>query len=110
LQNIHKKLNKSIEKEFYFEALFILASLIENMIKQKILIEIKERLTFETAIDKAYNEKLISENLYDLLHNWREERNSFVHNLISKNIEEDSLKDFIFDGKNILNKIEESIK
>ena len=109
MKEIQKRLNKSIKEKFYFEALFILASLIENSIKKIIETKKKERLSFEIAIDKANKEKLISDNLSQLLHNWREERNLFVHNLISKDIDEDSLENIVTDGVNILKNIEEEL-
>ena len=110
LKSIQTRLNKSIEEKFYFEALFILASLIENAIKQIVETKKKERLSFETAINKANNKKLISDDLSKSLHNWREERNLFVHNLISKDIAENSLENIVIDGKNILKNIEEELK
>ena len=58
-----KKLEHSIKNEFYFESLFILASVIENRTKN-IMKEMnnskkKSRISFEDSIEFLFKQKVI---------------------------------------------------
>jgi len=102
------KLENSIENEFYFESLFILASVIENHTKNimKKMTE-KPRISFEDSIEFLFEEKLISKKLYHKLHNWKENRNNLVHNLILETIDEENLYCIVLEGKETLNILKE---
>jgi hypothetical protein len=88
-----KKLEHSIKNEFYFESLFILASVIENRTKNimKKTNNSKSRISFEDSIEFLFEKNIISKSLYHKLHNWREKRNNLVHNLVLKTIDEEKL-------------------
>ena len=108
---MHLRLEKSIEKEFYFESLFILSSLVENQTKKQAKNQIKTqqgRLSFEESINIIYSNKIINEETSNRLHEWRETRNDIVHHLITDSTHESHLFSVIKEGKDLLKILEEN--
>jgi hypothetical protein len=99
---MNERLFQSIEKEFYFESLFILSSLIESFCK----IQAKEfesgRISFEDSINIIQRHNIINSNSSNRLHKWRENRNTIVHDLITKSTDESLLKFIIDEGRELL--------
>lgn len=106
MKNIYLKLENSIEKNFYYEALFLLSSIIENETKKVYKKENNNaRVTFEESINYLYQNNLINQDLHNNLHKWREKRNILVHSLISSKIDEKKLISIVKNGKEFMGEL-----
>lgn len=110
-----KKIEKCIEEEFYFEGIYILGSLIENIPKEIMKKNSKKNynrneLSFANAIEYVKENNIFSKDICNDLNKWRDERNKAVHNLIEELVDEDQLKDIVVSGYNIYLKLEEELK
>ena len=106
MNKIKNKLAKSFEEEYFFEALFILFSLNEHIVKKEAKKYTNKRLSFKDAIDTIYKEQIITEDFKLKLHIWREMRNDFVHKLVNSEIDEEKLRKMTLKGNEILEILE----
>jgi uncharacterized protein YutE (UPF0331/DUF86 family) len=109
---IRDRLAVSIEKEFYFESLFILASLLEGLTKKynKASTGSNERISFDDSIEFIFGKNLISAEIYTRLTTWRNDRNTIVHDLVTRTIDEQRLQAIITEGKELLEVLDEVLK
>jgi hypothetical protein len=101
-QNLHKKLNKALQNQFYLEAIFIEYAIIEDRLKSilelvklgtssKKLIENLDKLIklrdVNPHIQKYFAIELISD-----INDWRIKRNKIVHESLKQGIDDDALQ------------------
>lgn len=87
------------EDKRYIEAFLIQSCLLEGVLKKFAILTIKKNLpnsekitkkkfenyNFDTAIDDLYLLKVISEEEFEALHDYRRKRNRYMHRLIERN-------------------------
>lgn len=107
-----RKIEKCIKEEFYFEGIYILGSLIENIPKEIMKNHSKKNynkneLSFANAIEYTKENNIFSEDICNDLNIWRDKRNKAVHKLIEELVNEDELKEIVLSGHKIYLKLKE---
>lgn len=115
------KLKKSIHNDFYYESIFIEYAILEDrtesILRHAKLSTINNKglpLTLNNKLNKIKNSsfyknkyinKHINNDLIELIYEWKNKRNSLIHDLIKSTYTNDELKVIALDGYEIVKRI-----
>lgn len=113
-----EKLKKSVEEEFYYEAIFIIYAIIEDrtesLLKHANLNTLDEEnrdLTLHSKLkiikednnfNNEYAKKHISKDLIKKIYLWKHKRNDLIHDLVNTNYNNEEIKKLAYEGYDIV--------
>lgn len=113
---LNENLDKALENEFYYEAIFIEHAILEDRIESllrhaKVEYPIKSLLGAKITYietDKKFKEeyviKHIDNELMQEIRDWKKSRNDLVHDLVNCPYGDEDVKDIALVGKNVIRK------
>ena len=109
------RLKKAINMEFYFEAVFIEYAVMEDRLqsvlekagvynpeKHKNIGKKISRIRELCRDPKHPLHRYITQEMLDLIINWKETRNDLIHRLMKQDMKTEELKDFALQGQEIM--------
>lgn len=113
------RLNKALKNEFYLEAIFIEYAILEDRtesvlhhaglweayMKGKKIANIGTKLTFiknKASVKSCTLHPYFSDDLLDLLRDWKNRRNPLIHDLLNQRLGDDDLKNLALEGSKLV--------
>lgn len=120
-KELMEKLKKSVNNEFYYEAIFIEYAILEDRTESilkhanlSIVDSNKVPLTLNSKLYKikqskifksSYVKKHLTEDLISSIYDWKKDRNKLIHDLIKSDYSNEKIRSVAFDGYNLIKKI-----
>ena len=111
---LNEILDRAIEQEFYYEAIFIEHAILEDRVISLFKhanLRMPFKLGEKIGVLKSYKifkdeyiSKHIDMELLDKVNTWRDKRNKMVHNLIESSFNNEDIKEIAIEGNEVIKK------
>ncbi len=112
--DLSERLKLAIEKEFYYEAIFIEFAIIEDRVLSMLkyagvdylnkkgqpikLAERLKRIEQHSAFQDDYTKKHITSDLINDIYTWKDRRNVLIHDLVNNEYDNEEIKELALQG------------